>query len=199
MSRYAVRNYAAVGVVAVLAVLWRMYNAETYAMPNLELVTATALASALLLPASRAWIAPLAVIAVTDVMIGNSMIFLFTWSAWLVTAAFALGLRRFSGKRMVLVGTGMGTIASTWFFLWTNGGVWLMGDGAMYPRSWEGVVQCYVAGIPFYRNMLVGNLVLVPVVLGSIEWLRHRGSLGAPALPQPATPVLTRTELDRAA
>ena len=192
-------RYAVVGVVALLAVLWRMYNAETYAMPNLELVTATALASALLLPASRAWIAPLAVIAVTDVLIGNSMIFLFTWSAWLVTAGFALGLRRFSGRRMVLLGTGMGTIASTWFFLWTNGGVWLMGDGTMYARSWEGLVQCYVAGIPFYRNMLVGNLVLVPVVLGCIEGMRHRGWLPAPAVTVRTTRVLTRGELDRAA
>lgn len=192
------RKYLVVGAVALLAVLWRMYNAETYAMPNLELVTATALASALLLPASRAWIAPLAVIAVTDVLIGNSMIFLFTWSAWLVTAAFALGVRRFSGKRMVLVGTGLGAVASTWFFLWTNGGVWLMGDGTMYARSWEGLVQCYVAGIPFYRNMLVGNLVLVPVVLGGIEWLRYRGWL-AGSSPREASPVLTRGELDRAA
>jgi len=42
------------------------------------------------------------------------------------------------------------------FFVVTNFGVWLVG---WYPPTLEGLIQCYVNGIPFFRASIVSNLV----------------------------------------
>lgn len=48
-------------------------------------------------------------------------------------------------------------LAGCAFFLISNFGAWLaMGD--VYPRSMAGLMECYVAAIPFARNTFIGNL-----------------------------------------
>ncbi len=47
--------------------------------------------------------------------------------------------------------------SSILFFLTTNFGVWLL--DSLYPTSFEGFVACYVAAIPFFRNMLLGDMI----------------------------------------
>ena len=47
--------------------------------------------------------------------------------------------------------------SSLGFWIWTNFGVWLAG-GPMYARSFEGLISCYMAALPFLRNALVGDL-----------------------------------------
>lgn len=44
---------------------------------------------------------------------------------------------------------------STLFFLTTNLAVWLF--ETLYSKSIEGLLACYVAAIPFYRNQLLGD------------------------------------------
>lgn len=45
-------------------------------------------------------------------------------------------------------------IASFSFFLISNFGVWL----SWYPRTFEGLIQCYVLALPFYQNTFLGDL-----------------------------------------
>jgi hypothetical protein len=66
------------------------------------------------------------------------------------------------------------------FFLVTNGAVWLFAEGAIYPRTLAGLAQCYAAGIPFYRNTLLGDMTWSAVLFGSYELVRFR-------LPKPKT------------
>jgi len=44
------------------------------------------------------------------------------------------------------------------FFMVSNFGVWLVG---WYPPTFEGLVQCYVNAIPFFRTSIVANLVYI--------------------------------------
>ncbi len=53
-------------------------------------------------------------------------------------------------------------ISSVFFFLYTNFGWWLMTN--MYPHTWDGLIQCYIMGLPFFKNNLIGNLIFVPMV-----------------------------------
>lgn len=163
------RVLAAVAIAAA-ALAWRLVNAGAMYAPNLELVTASAVAAVLLLPRSVAWTVPLLVVAASDVLIGNTRIYLFTWSAWAVTVLASYLLRRLRRRRAVVLGaTIFGVGASTWFFLWTNFGVWVLSAGTFYPSTWAGLLECYTAAVPFYRTMLLGNLVLVPLVtLGAL-------------------------------
>ena len=75
----------------------------------------------------------------------------------------------------------MGVGGSLWFFAWTNFGVWLM-DG-LYPSTLDGLLASYVAGLPFLRTMLLGNLVLVPLaaVVASLVERAELSAMTAPA------------------
>lgn len=49
--------------------------------------------------------------------------------------------------------------SSLGYWLWTNFGIWATGDHGLYPATFEGLVACYVAALPFLRNALIGDLV----------------------------------------
>jgi hypothetical protein len=51
------------------------------------------------------------------------------------------------------------------FFLVSNFGVWLTPVFG-YERSLSGLFRCYELGLPFFRAMLVGDLVYVPLLFG---------------------------------
>ena len=69
-----------------------------------------------------------------------------------------------------LFGASLGS--SVLFYLVSNFGVW-MNDG-MYPADLSGLMACYAAGLPFFRNTLLGDLFFVSVLFGTFEWLQYR-------------------------
>lgn len=155
---------ALVVALALLAVVWRLVRADLGAPANLELVTAATFAATALLRSRWAFVVPLAVTVASDVVLGNTTIALFTWSAWLVVGLGSLLACRTTGWRRVGAGAAFGVVGSLWFFAWTNLGVWLQGRGVWYPAGVDGLLASYAAGLPFLRTMLLGNLVLVPLV-----------------------------------
>lgn len=152
---------AVVLLVLAAAVLWRLVAPDLGAPPNLELATAATFLGALLLRNRWAAVVPFAVVAVSDAVLGNTQILWFTWSAWAVVGVVAILARRLRGPARYAAALGVGVGGSLWFFAWTNFGVWLM-DG-LYPQTLDGLLASYVAGVPFLRTMLLGNLVLVPL------------------------------------
>ncbi|OGG72810.1 hypothetical protein A3A38_00660 [Candidatus Kaiserbacteria bacterium RIFCSPLOWO2_01_FULL_53_17] len=48
-------------------------------------------------------------------------------------------------------------LGSTLFFLITNTAVWAL--SAWYPHTAQGLLMCYVAGLPFFYPMLAGDIV----------------------------------------
>lgn len=67
-------------------------------------------------------------------------------------------------------------MASVIFFLATNLAVWQFSP--WYAKSWEGLTQCYVLALPFFRNTLLGNVFYTGVLFGAYElvivWARQR-------------------------
>jgi hypothetical protein len=63
---------------------------------------------------------------------------------------------------------GMSLIGSTLFFLVTNWAVWYF--GTMYPANLSGLISSYVAGLPFYRNAILGDLWYTGVFFGVYEY-----------------------------
>lgn len=152
---------ATVVLVLAAAVAWRLVAPGLGAPPNLEIATAATFLAVLLLRNSWAAVVPFAVVAVSDAVLGNTQIMWFTWSAWAVIGLGAILARHLRGPGRYAAALGVGVGGSLWFFAWTNFGVWLM-DG-MYPATLDGLLASYVAGLPFLRTMLLGNLVLVPL------------------------------------
>lgn len=66
------------------------------------------------------------------------------------------------------------------FFLLSNFGVWFMAETAVLPhleytKDWQGLMQCYLAGLPFLRNDIIGTSLFMAVLFGG--WLPIRSWL----------------------
>lgn len=131
---------------------------------NVEPFTVMSLLAGAMLGGGYALTVPLSMVALSDMVIGNTPIMIFTWSAWAVIGVLGMVLRKRKSPtaRFSLELTGMGIVASLFFYLWTNFGVWLI-DG-IYAHTFAGLLQSYIMGLPFLKNDIYGNLVIVPVV-----------------------------------
>ncbi len=130
--------------------------------PNFTPVAAIALFGAVLLPNKRlALIMPLALIMISDLFIGLHDIVIFTWGSIVLVSLIGLGLRKRHKTTIVLFGSLASAVA---FYLVTNFGVWVAG---WYPPTPQGLLQCYVAGIPFFRNFLAGTLIYSAAFFGT--------------------------------
>lgn len=167
-------------VLLVVALTFRIARESLGLPPNLELVTAASFAAVLLLRSPIALVVPLVATVGSDVIMGNTEIALFTWSAWLAIGIGALLAQKCADRHRFLTALGFGISSSLWFYLWTNAGVWFFARGVYYPSGAEGLMASYVAGLPFLRTMLVGNLILVPaaaVLVSLVERLEQHAEL----------------------
>lgn len=144
--------------------VWRIVNARFSLAPNVEVLTAASFAAAMVTTSRLVALLPAAVACLSDAVIGNSLVLIFTWTAWLLVGAAAVAGRRIPPGHRYFGSVIFGSAVSMMFFLWTNFGVWALGDGMAYPHTLAGLIESYVAGIPFFRTMLVANLVLPPAV-----------------------------------
>ncbi len=150
--------------------------------PNVELVTLSCFLASVYLGGAFSVLVPLAIMVVSDTAIGNTQIFIFTWSAYIVVGLSALILRRYKKNDVNFVSAStLFTIpTSLFFYLWTNFGVWYQG---WYPPTPVGLIESYVMGLPFLKFNLVGNLIFVPLGFGLIAVARQLilGSTVSPA------------------
>ena len=56
------------------------------------------------------------------------------------------------------------------FFLVTNFGVWA--SGSFYPKTVEGLISCYAAGIPFFGNTLASSVFYSGLMFFGYEQIR---------------------------
>ena len=72
-----------------------------------------------------------------------------------ILAIYFLGdaiLKKVSLKRVVI-----GSLsASAVFYILSNFGVWM--QGGLYPLTLDGLMQCYIAAVPFLKNTLIGDM-----------------------------------------
>ena len=160
--------------------------------PNVELVTLSCFLASVYLGGAFAVLVPLAIMIVSDMVIGNTQIFIFTWSAYIVVGLSALILRRYEKNDVNLVSaSALFTVPSSLFFyLWTNFGVWYQG---WYPPTLAGLIESYIMGLPFLKFNLVGNLIFVPLGFGLIAVVRRLilgSNLGLASLRQTPLNVL---------
>ncbi|MBX2877152.1 MAG: hypothetical protein KTR30_33840 [Saprospiraceae bacterium] len=76
---------------------------------------------------------------------------------------------------------GAAALAAIVFFLITNFNSML--TIPIYTKDINGLLESYIAGIPFFRNTLVGNLIYSALLFGVYEWvLARRGAKNSSAL-----------------
>ena len=153
-----------VGLGVLFRTLWHV-------APNVEYVTAASLLAGAYLGRKYAVLVPFLIMVLSDTLIGNTNIFIFTWSGYLLIGLISqIGLIGKTGK--IWRATGLGIAASLFFYLYTNFGVWLLDSWEMYPRTLAGLIDCYIMGLPFLKLNLLGNLFFVPVSFGIVEGVK---------------------------
>lgn len=92
-----------------------------------------------------------------------------TWLGFGLVAVIGCGLRKRETVARIAVAALAGPTA---FFLISNLGVWL--GWRMYPATCDGLIACYVAALPFYRNSLLASLAYTTLLFGTNEIYRRR-------------------------
>lgn len=137
--------------------------------PNVSPVAAMALFGGAYFTDKRlALLIPFVALFLSDLVLGlhNSMLFVYTGFALTVGIGYLLQ------KRVTFTNTLFAVIASSvLFFLLTNFGAWMM--SGIYPQTSSGLMQAYVAGIPFFQNSLIGNLAYSAIIFGGFAFLQR--------------------------
>ena len=96
----------------------------------------------------------------------------FYWQYMSYVIIALLGLILFKNKinASKILGGAIG--ASLLFFFISNLGVWTIGK--MYPKSFSGLINCYIAGLPFIKGTLIGNLFYTPIMFYSYFMLQDK-------------------------
>ncbi len=138
--------------------------------PNFAPIAAMALFGGVYFAGKRtAFLVPLAAMYLSDLALGF-FVYDFGWfhgfmpfvyASFGMTVCLGFLVRR---RLTPLTVGGAALMSSVMFFIVTNFGVWLVSN--LYPKTGAGLVSCYVAAIPFFRNTLAGDAVYTLVLFG---------------------------------
>lgn len=127
---------------------------------------------AFVIPFAAMWLSSLFIDNVIYASYQKSFVWVYPGFHWQYLSYFLIALMGFAVFRKgvsVLKVALSGLAAGGVFFLVSNFGVWA-GD-ALYAKSWEGLMQCYAAAIPFYRGTLYGDAFYSTVLFGGYALL----------------------------
>jgi hypothetical protein len=112
--------------------------------------------------------ATLLALVLSDVVLGFYPGFWYVYGAALIPVLLGRLIPRRSGAGEIAAAA----VASSFsFFLITNFMVWATDH--LYPHTIAGLSACYLAGIPFYRNQVLGDAVYTGAIFGGYAVL-HR-------------------------
>jgi|TARA_B110000263_G_scaffold242542_1_gene248131 hypothetical protein len=111
-----------------------------------------------------------------DLIIGFHSLIFFTYGALLFSVIIGKFLNELKVTGLIL----SSITASLAFFAVSNLGVWFLTD--YYSTNLQGLIECYVAAIPFFKNTLVSTLLFIFVLKIIFEKL----NIHSPVLKQQA-------------
>jgi hypothetical protein len=157
--------------------------------PNFTPIGALALIAGACSPSRLgAFAVPLSALLVSDVALaalsgdisaGFHRLMPFVYGSFALIVLLGLWLR---SRRAAASIAGATLAGSVLFFLVTNFGVWLF--SSRYAKSAEGLLACYAAAIPFFRNTVLGDACYAAALFGA--WALAEKTILAPAEAAPA-------------
>jgi len=126
----------------------------------------------------KAYLVPILALWVSDIILNSVLYFhkltffysgfLWTYSCFALIVLIGTFMKRVTFKNVILA-----TItAALLHWLVSDFGVWL--NGGIYPANLQGFIACYVAALPFLKNMLAANLIFGGVMFGAFEWAQKK-------------------------
>ena len=150
--------------------------------PNFTPVAALALfGGANFVDKRTAFLLPLGTLFLSDLFLGFSALTPVVYGSFALVVCLGLWLRSRRSAHRIAAAAVMGALV---FFSLTNFAVWALTP--LYPKTVNGLIECYVAAIPFFWNTLAGDLVYSTVLFGGLMLAEKRW----PALAEPAPVAL---------
>ena len=135
--------------------------------PNFAPVAAIGLFAGATAGRRAAWLVPFAALLLSDLVIGfyHPVSMLLNYLAFATCLLLGAGMLSPRGARGRSLGRVAGAVlaSSVAFFVVSNFGMWASG---YYPRTWAGLVQCYTAALPFFRNTLASDALYSAALFG---------------------------------
>jgi len=135
--------------------------------PNFTPVLSMAFLGGMYLRGRQAILVPLALMVISDLIIGSYPLMLLTWGSMALIGVLGLCLKQRKSFAAVLGGS---ILSALIFFVVTNFGAWL----TLYPHTLNGLQQCYILAIPFFRSTLASTVAYSLVFYAAYEWLLKR-------------------------
>jgi hypothetical protein len=130
----------------------------------------------------QGWLVPLAALVVSDFFTAQFLHHgqgMFNWMVWISFSVVGLVGWILRSKITPLRVAGTAIAGGLTFFIVVDFGLWL--GGHMYPKTFTGLLECYIAALPFLRNDVIGNLVYCAIMFGSYAWIESRRRVNAVA------------------
>ncbi len=131
--------------------------------PNVTPLAAIALFAGACLPRRLALVIPLAALFLSDLVIGLHDQMPVVYGSFALIVLLGRLLR---ARRRALPIAAATLCGSIFFFAATNFGVWAF--GSLYPRTFEGLLACYVAALPFFGGTLLGDAFFSAALFGGL-------------------------------
>ncbi len=131
--------------------------------PNFAPVAAIGLFAGAFTGRRVGWLVPFAALLASDAVLGFYHPMSMTWNYLAFAACLLMGSGWLARGRSFGRITGAVLASAVTFFVLSNFGMWASG---YYPRTWAGLVECYVAAIPFFRNTLASDVLYSAVLFG---------------------------------
>jgi hypothetical protein len=120
-----------------------------------------------------AFLVPVAAMLLSDLIIGFHSTMLPVYLSFIAIVGMGLVLKR----RLTVVNTISASLAaSIIFYLVTNFASWASGM-MPYPMNVAGLMQSYIAGLPFFFNGILGDLFYTSVLFGALYFVTSRLSV----------------------
>lgn len=113
---------------------------------------------------------PLIAMVLSDIFIGfyNPAVMISVYASIAIGGLIGSLLKN---RVRILPIAGISLLSSILFYLVTNAAVWAF--SGMYPATGSGLIASYVAAIPFFKNMIVGDLWYSFMFFGAYEGARY--------------------------
>jgi len=176
------RNWKLLGAAALIAlgvlgrVALRPFVPEGSALIAFDLFAIIGIISVLagvLLGGYYSLIVPLSAMAVSDAILGNGIIFVFTWSGFAMMGVLGFQARKSRAPNATfgLRLTGIGVAGILAFDIWTNVGWWAL----FYPHTAGGLAACFAMALPFMVGHVLTTAAVLPTVsLGALYTVENR-------------------------
>jgi hypothetical protein len=115
-----------------------------------------------------AFLVPFLALLLSDFLIGLHDTMIYVYAGFALTVVIGFWIRQKLNVSRIAFAV---IVSSLLFFVISNFGAWL--SSGLYPMTTDGLMQAYIAAIPFFQNSLLGNMVFATLLFGGFALLQR--------------------------